>query len=123
MSVSDRMKTYDRDGQVIPDDYYDASKYPRGQAKWGTEQRVGRTQVGEYVVSTVWLMGIDHQYAMEGPPLIFETMIFGPQWNQELTRYSTEENAMRGHLATVDDVRADRTPWFIAKNETGDASG
>ena len=36
---------------------------------------VARTEVGPYVVSTVWL-GLDHSYRDEGPPLIFETMVF-----------------------------------------------
>lgn len=102
--------TYDRDGQVIPDDYYNAQKYPRGQAKWGTEQRVGRTNLGDFLVSTVWLFGIDHGHG-EGPPLIFETMVFGEPYDQELQRYSTEEQAMRGHLETVDRLRAGNPPF------------
>jgi hypothetical protein len=104
-------RTYDRDGQVIPDDYYNASKYPRGQAKWGTEQRVGRTQVGDFIVSTVWLFGIDHSYGPDSPPIIFETMVFGEPYENDLTRYATEEQAMRGHLATVDALRAGQHPF------------
>ncbi|MGV7794884.1 hypothetical protein PJP13_24240 [Mycobacterium kansasii] len=109
--------TYDRDGQVIPDDWYDATKYPRGKAKWNTQQRVGRTVLTDgandgTVVSTVWLMGIDHSYEPDGPPIIFETMIFGGQSDQELRRYATEEQAMRGHLEAVDNLRAGKRPWW-----------
>lgn len=109
------LHTYDRDGLVIPDDYYyDTAKYRRD--KWGTEQRVGRTEVGEHLVSTVWLFGIDHQYG-DGPPLIFETMIFGDPWNNELRRYSTEEEAMRGHLEAVDRLRAGKPPFEYLEEE------
>lgn len=105
------MDTYDRDGKLIPDDYWDKEKYPdRRPFRWATEQRVGRTEVGEHRVSTVWLMGIDHGYG-SGSPVIFETMIFGPTWNNELTRYSTEEAAMRGHLKAVDALRAGKPPF------------
>jgi len=47
----------------------------------------------------------DHQWA-DGPPLIFETMVFGiagcePQW-----RYSTEEEAKLGHQSVVELLRS-----------------
>jgi hypothetical protein len=55
------------------------------------------------IVSTVHLV-FDHQYS-DGPPLIFETMVFGvaddnPQW-----RYSTEEEAKLGHQKVVELLR------------------
>lgn len=57
---------------------------------------VKRTQVDvDVVVSTVWL-GIDHQWG-NGPPLIFETMVFGGEHDQDTTRYSTEAEALAGH--------------------------
>lgn len=34
-----------------------------------------RTQIGEWLVSTVFL-GIDHNWSGEGPPVLWETMIF-----------------------------------------------
>jgi hypothetical protein len=51
-------------------------------------------------VSTVHMV-FDHQWT-DGPPLIFETMVFGiadyaPQW-----RYSTEEEARLGHQRVVE---------------------
>ena len=54
-------------------------------------------------VSTVHLV-FDHQYS-DGPPLIFQTMVFGiaddnPQW-----RYSTEEEAKLGHQKVVELLR------------------
>ena len=56
-------------------------------------------------VSTVWL-GLDHQFG-DGPPLIFETMIFsddieGDSDDLDMTRYSTEAEAITGHEAMVE---------------------
>jgi len=54
-------------------------------------------------VSTVWL-GLDHQYEDGGVPLIFETMVFpkdGTHEEVDMERYSTEEEAINGHLAIV----------------------
>jgi len=64
-------------------------------------RRVARTALdGEVVVSTVWL-GLDHQWAPAGPPLIFETMIFGGPLDGETWRYATEEQALAGHAYAV----------------------
>jgi len=53
-------------------------------------------------VSTVWL-GMNMQYG-EGPPLIFETMVFPSHGNySELycERYATEAQARQGHQAAM----------------------
>jgi hypothetical protein len=63
------------------------------------DRRVAETTLpdGRWV-STVFL-GINHQFG-EGPPLIFETMVF-PNENdlseEYCERYSTEEEAQAGH--------------------------
>lgn len=46
-------------------------------------------------VSTVFL-GLDHSFG-QGPPLLWETMIFGGPHNQYQDRYSTYDEAMAGH--------------------------
>ena len=53
-------------------------------------------------VSTVWL-GLDHSFG-EGPPLIFETMVFpkkGDYGDLDMERYSTEEKSKIGHTKMV----------------------
>lgn len=57
-------------------------------------------------VSTVWL-GLDHNWSGIGPPIIFETMIFGDvedldraQW-----RYSDKHTALSEHYEIVGQVR------------------
>jgi predicted cobalt transporter CbtA len=52
-------------------------------------------------VSTVWI-GIDHRFGDDGPPLIFETMVFNRAegWGElDCERYSTEAEAVAGHAA------------------------
>lgn len=51
-----------------------------------------------YDVSTVWL-GLDYNFG-HGPPLIFETMIFG-DGSLDCFRYSTEQGARVGHDEAV----------------------
>lgn len=90
--------------------YYDMDGVPISIGRWAqlfedTEgRRVAETLVpmpggDEARVSTVWL-GIDHNFAGEGPPLIYETMVF---FNNEVyddsfcARTSTREEAERMH--------------------------
>lgn len=100
---------YDRDGKPMPDDWYDRKKHGDKAIRWGTERRVARTVVGDIIVSTVWL-GLNHDY-LTGVPIIFETMTFGEPWNNEMERYSTEEDAMIGHLMTLTRLRSGRPPF------------
>lgn len=101
---------FDRDGNPMPDDWWDKKKHgERTYSRWVTEKRVARTEVGEFVVSTVWL-GLDHDY-LTGRPVIFETMVFGEPWNNEMARYSTEEEAMIGHLLTLTRLRSGKPPF------------
>ena len=57
--------------------------------------RIGSDHVGDVWVSTVWL-GLNHSW-WPGPPLIFETMVFGGPDNEEMERYATKEAALAGH--------------------------
>lgn len=63
---------------------------------------LSQTSIGCYKISTVFL-GLDHNFDKKGPPLVFETMIFGEgQWDQQQYRYSTYEEAMAGHQAACE---------------------
>ncbi len=94
----------------------DANKQPQPAelmewARWfetaGAERVVAKTEIGDAMVSTVFL-GLDHQWALNGPPLIYETMVFGGALGGEQERYSTPEEAQSGHAAMVE--RASRIP-------------
>ena len=68
------------------------------------DRRVAHDEIGEAHVSTVFL-GLDHNF-FGGPPLIFETMVFGGPLDQEQDRYSTWDQAEAGHAAMVERVKA-----------------
>lgn len=75
----------------------------------GIEQRrVGRDTVGRFLISTVFL-GLDHNFG-EGPPVLFETMIFeleteGPLADLFMARYCDWDEAKAGHDRVVEKVR------------------
>ena len=55
-------------------------------------------------VSTVFL-GLNHQYNPEEPPLLFETMIFGGKFDQDMWRYSTWDEAVKGHNKVAEKIK------------------
>lgn len=65
--------------------------------------RLAFDEIDGATVSTVWL-GMNHSYG-DGPPLIFETMVFGGELGQEQWRYSTEQAALAGHQYACEIVR------------------
>ena len=72
-------------------------------AEWieGTgKRRVSLSRLGESRgprVSTVFL-GLDHSFSDEGPPVLWETMVFGGPWKYEpQERYTSYEDALIGH--------------------------
>lgn len=67
---------------------------------WGewlekAERHVGNTIKKGIQVSTVFL-GLNHRFGI-GSPLFFETMVFGGKYDGEQERYSTWEEAEKGH--------------------------
>lgn len=72
--------------------------------KFGSvDRRVGDDMIGDVRVSTVFL-GFDHAY-LGGPPLLFETMIFGGSEDGYQDRCSTWEQAEAQHANAVAMVR------------------
>ena len=72
--------------------------------EWGKVFRpetrhIARTEIDDVLISTVFL-GIDHQWG-RGPPLLFETMVFGGELSGEQVRYSTLREAKAGHEKMV----------------------
>lgn len=65
--------------------------------------RVGWTEIRCIEVSTVFL-GMDHGWG-DGPPILFETMVFGGPWDSDCERYCTWVEAEAGHAATVAKIR------------------
>lgn len=91
-------------------------------AKWMEQpgcRRIAKTDIDEFYVSTVFL-GIDHGWH-GGPPVLFETMVFeakeesaelftsffkfNPSKEEYTRRYSTVEDAKRGHEDVCEQFR------------------
>lgn len=69
-------------------------------------RRVAIDEVGENTkVSTVFL-GIDHNFGFGGSPILYETMVFGGSLDGEQERYTTREDALRGHKELLSRVGA-----------------
>lgn len=90
---------------------------PTSLMEWATQfedplvRRVAYDEVGDVNVSTVFL-GIDHNFDRSGPPLLFETMIFGlPGEGEFQWRYPTWEQAEAGHARALAAVREGRDPY------------
>jgi hypothetical protein len=71
-------------------------------------RRVAYDTVGEAGVSTVFL-GMDHSWG-EGPPLLWETMIFGGDQDQYCARYTTYADAVAGHAKALRIVQGTESP-------------
>ena len=61
------------------------------------DRRVAFTEISDTSYLSTVFLGLDHGFLFNGPPLIFESMLFGT--DEELCqRYSTREDALKGHL-------------------------
>jgi NADPH-dependent ferric siderophore reductase len=61
---------------------------------------VERDYIGDVFVSTVFL-GLDHDHSRKGPPVLWETMIFGGEHHQYMRRYTSRVDALAGHIEAV----------------------
>ena len=95
-----RYYTLDADHRIVETD----------MMTWATAMKsvanrlVARTEFDDIAVSTVFV-GLDHRYHGNGPPLVFETMIFGGELDMRTWRYSSWDDAEAGHAAAVRKVR------------------
>lgn len=74
--------------------------------KWGkwfktANRTVAKTKINKNVtVSTVFL-GIDHSFSVNEDAQLFETMVFGGDFSDCQMRYTTWDEAERGHQLAV----------------------
>lgn len=50
----------------------------------------------DILISTVFI-GLDHNWAFSGPPILWETLVFGGPLDGEMDRYASKEAAVAGH--------------------------
>jgi hypothetical protein len=92
-------------------DYYilDGHKTRAVDAKtWATwwkknDRHVGNDTINGSRISTVFL-GLDHSFG-DGPPMLFETLVFDGPLDGEMERYETWKQAEIGHRTMVNRVK------------------
>lgn len=103
---------YGPDGVPMTMSEWAAARSRDDDSLWHKYRQVTDTDTAQ--VSTVWL-GLDHSFD-EGPPLIFESLVFGGALDQEMDRYSTWREAQNGHAAMVERVlRSERLTARVAR--------
>lgn len=99
-------------------DHYilDADKRPVcvGVEEWErwfdmANRHVAFTQINSQVEVSTLFLGIDHSFGRPGPPILFETMIFGGEHDQDRWRYSSWDEAKAGHDAVVKRLKGDES--------------
>lgn len=78
-------------------------------AAWKSDRRVRYTVSGGVAVSTVFLV-IDHGFGFSEKPVLFETLVIGGVYDQQMDRYTTWDEAVAGHEAWV--ARVMNPPFF-----------
>lgn len=99
-----RRMYYDLDGNELTIEQY--------AALGDRPQHIGNTNTRKFHISTVWL-GINHNWDREGPPLIFETMVFhcyqhtgrAKRLIRSEWRWSSKEEATIGHGLISESVK------------------
>ena len=71
-------------------------------ARWfeSADRHVRQTIQGDVTISTVFL-GLDYSFSDEGPPVLFETMVFEGGHGGDMERYCTWSQAEAGHARWV----------------------
>lgn len=103
----------DEHGQAVPEP--DLLRWASWLEK--ADRRVAEDKFDGIRVSTVF-RGLDHNHLGQGPPLLYETIIFGPEkhYNEiiqreleeyhEMWRYTTRTKALAGHKNAVEVARS-----------------
>jgi hypothetical protein len=91
--------------------FYDLDGEPIDMFEWEVlfrdceGRQVAETEVGDVRISTVWL-GINYRFDEEGAPLIFESMVFGGEFDHTTDRYPNWHAALAGHDQLVTMVQS-----------------
>lgn len=100
----------DQGEPVAEPDLFAWAEWLEGAYRTGSRHLADDT-IGPYRVSTIFL-GLDHQFGVGGPPVLWETMIFGVEEEVELLgrrcrkpidqfRYTSKAEALDGHASAV----------------------
>ena len=96
----------DEDGEAVP--VIDVIEWARWLDGNPDRMQVDDTWLGKVRVSTVFF-GLNRQWG-EGPPLLFETMVFGGLYDLRQWRWTTRIQAQAGHDRIVAAIRDGQEP-------------
>lgn len=116
--MDDAFKALEKYDRELSGRYYNIAGEPIVFSQWvrrfedRSYQSVMATRKRGILVSTVWL-GLNHNFSHEGPPIIFETMIFGGRFDdgEWQTRCSTLEGALKMHEWACEVAFGWRSRW------------
>lgn len=91
----------DENGEAVP--CADLMTWAEWFEKSLLQRRILLDEIGGVKISTVFL-GLNHRWG-EGPPILFESMIFGGKYDQDMERYETKEQALAGHARMLERVK------------------
>lgn len=100
MGLYDDLYILDEHHNVVPEP--DMTRWSAWfKSSFGTSsRRVAEDFAGPYRISTIFL-AVDHRFTQNIPPLVFETMIFGPDGTEHCERCSTWDEALSMHQRGV----------------------
>lgn len=84
------------------------------------DRQVADSIQGDVRVSTVFL-GVDHSFTDDGPPILFETVVFVNGSGGDMERYCTWDEAEAGHARWV--MQVFKPTPILTLPTTGDADG
>ena len=96
----------DKTVEKLPGDTYPTDSFFESE-----DHVVGKDIIDGQLISTVFL-ALDHSWN-GGPPLLFETMIFDGPHDQYMKRYSTYDEALKGHNKIVEVLKLNLNPNIV----------
>jgi len=81
-----------------------------GEFMEGGNRTVGYTEITSAITVSTIFLGLDHRLYGDGPPILFETLVFGGPLDGQSNRYSSYDDAEVGHRMMVAKARAAQTP-------------
>ena len=75
-------------------------------AVFGSNRQVALTKAFPGIVISTIFLGINHRWRDDGPPLVFETMVFDDYGPGDCRRYATWDEALAGHGKIVARIKA-----------------
>lgn len=80
---------------------YDLIKWAMWFERAGKQRIVAKTELPNGILISTVFLGLDYNFRRKGPPILFESMIFGGKNDQTLYRYATWKEAEDGHENAV----------------------